>query len=379
MSRFFITVLFLSLTANAFAEKTTLHLCNDNPDRKIYAAYLKQTGGGAGWQSVGWFGVDATKCRDIDVGTYTGKMYVYADDEFHETNWGEGEPKFCVNKINAFSINNADTTECAGADLKKVKSDEYTLVSGVNNITFKPNFASLKFCNKNTQYAVYAAFAKKMDDGSWQSKGWYLVDKGGCRTTAVGKYSGDVRVYAEYNGGEVSFGAGPDGFCVNKTSAFLLDSADDANKCSGSDLKMISSSTQAIQTGVNEVTFEVVPLKTLLNLCNKTTDKNIQASYGTRSSETLFSNKGWVQLSPGSCKEVDLGEYVGKGYIYGEANGGDIYWGSGPLNLCVDKTADFTFGDAGNPTECNSNIKYKMIPTTVFDLIQGHNTFSFQP
>lgn len=369
---------FLFLSPNARAEKTTLHLCNENTDRKIYAAYLKQAGGGAGWQSVGWFGVDSGKCRDVEMGTYTGKVFLYADDEYHQTNWGEGETRFCVNQTNAFSINNADTVACTDATLKKVKSDEYTLVSGMNNVSFHPNFTQLKYCNKNTDYPLYASFAKKTESG-WQSKGWFLVDKNQCMTTTVGKYTGEVRTYAEYNGGEVSYGKGPNQYCVNKTNAFLNENADDATKCTGDAFKMVMVDSNTVQTGVNEVTFEPVTLKTLLQICNHTKDKNIQSSYGLIGADSKYSNTGWLRLAPGACQDLDMGSYVGKAYLYGEANNGDDYWGLGPVNLCVNKTEDFAFADGGNAATCSSDIKFKMVPTTEFNLKQGKNAFSFEP
>lgn len=376
----FLSLLFLAFqtfSLSARAEKTTLHLCNENVDRKVYVAHLRQAGGGAGWQAVGWFGVDRSKCRDVEMGTYTGKIFVYADDEYHETSWGEGNTQFCVNRTNAFSINNADTAACTETQLKRVKSDEYTVVSGMNNITFRPNFARLKYCNQNMEYPLYAAFAKKAETG-WTSKGWFLVEKGQCKETTVGKYTGEIQVYAEYNGGEVAYGQGPGQFCVHRSNAFLIEGADDATKCTGDDYKMVSVDAVSVQAGVNEVTYQPIALKTFLKLCNHTTDKNIQASYGMEAG-SKYTNQGWVQLAPGACQELDVGSYTGKSYVYGEANGGDDYWGIGPLNLCVNKQEDFLFEDSANAGLCSSDIQWKMVPTTEFHLIQGKNTFSFEP
>ena len=164
---------------------TTLNLCNRNTDRGIFGAIMRQVVG-AGWQSTGWYSAAAGQCTSVALGTYTGNVYVYAQDQYQQTSWGDGPASFCVNKTAAFSINNADTAPCTDPTLMKVNADEISVVDGTNTWNATPNLTLVNLCNQNTTIAIDAAIATETN-GSWQSKGWYQLNAGACQSIPLGK------------------------------------------------------------------------------------------------------------------------------------------------------------------------------------------------
>ena len=154
------------------------------------------------------------------MGTYLGKTYLYAEDEFHQTNWGKGSVQFCVNKTAAFAIANADAAACTDSALKKVKSQALD-ITGTTTWNVSPILRSVNFCNQVPGLTVFASFAKNTDAG-WQSIGWYELKPQTCKAANLGKYTGDMYYYAEYNQGEMVWGDGPFQYCVDKTNAFQL-------------------------------------------------------------------------------------------------------------------------------------------------------------
>ena len=174
---------------------------------------------GAGWQSTGWYSATAGQCTSVALGTYTGKVFVYAQDQYQQTNWGDGPISFCVNKTAAFTINNADTTACTDPTLMKVMSDQITVQDGTNTWEAKPNLTLVNLCNQNPALAIVAAIATQTN-GSWQSQGWYALAAGACQSIALGKYTGTLSYYAEYNGGVYQWGPAPFSFASIRHNRF---------------------------------------------------------------------------------------------------------------------------------------------------------------
>ncbi len=102
--------------------------------------------------------------------------------------------------------------------------------------------------------------------------------------------------------------------------------------------------------------------------------------YATGNKEqTKWRSVGWVKLLPGKCQDVNLGNYAGKGFVYAEWNGGENYWGSGPVNLCVKRDEDFTIEDSANAEFCNSDIHQKMVPVYEENINFGTMQIDFKP
>jgi uncharacterized membrane protein len=367
----------LCLASVARAEDTIVTVCNHNSDRAIYATYMKQAGASAGWQSNGWFEAAANACTDIDVGVYTGNVFMYAEDQYEQTNWGEGSQQYCVNKTSAFSINNADIAPCTDSTLKKVNSDQLAVTPGKTEWDVNPNFSQLNFCNQNTTFDIVSAFANPVS-GNLDSQGWYTVPAGKCTLVTVGKYTGPVDYYAEYNQGELAWTGTPFQFCVNRTSAFNLPNADNAALCSTPTVKMVNARSTTVQIGSNTVNFEAQALVTTLQLCNGTTNETLNSSYAISTSGGLWQSNGWESISPGTCTNIGLGSYTGLAYFYAEWNLGQTYWGSGPFNFCVNRTENFTIADAANAGSCNSSTAFKMVPAYSLSVAPGVNTFTFK-
>lgn len=371
---FILVCFFTSLPAYA-AEDTVLSLCNHNTDRAIYAAHMRQLGGGAGWASTGWFKVAAKECTDVKLGQYTGSVFLYAQDEFSESTWGEGQVKFCVHRTNGFSINNADVAPCTDATLMKVNSDEISVHPGKNTWDIQKNFADLNFCNHNPDFSVFTAMSRP-NNGTVRSKGWYEVPAGQCRLITVGKYTGDVGYYAK--GKQFTWEGDASRFCVNSTLGFDLTNADQPSSCTGTGLEMVNPRSTPVAVGTTTVNFEPLSLNTTLFLCNKT-DKPLLSSRALPTSNGLWQSTGWLSLPPQNCATVDLGTYVGKVQLYAEWNQGEQYWGKGPFNFCVHRAQNFTLPDSANTQVCNSSIANKMVPSFEFTVRPGTNTFTFNP
>jgi len=380
MSKFWSSVFYLVLmgvSCEVYGADNILSICNHNSDRSISASYMLQAGGGAGWQSQGWYNAASGQCFDINLGSYVGAIYLYAEDQYQQTNWGEGTVQFCVNRTIAFEINNADTVDCSDPKLKKVHSDQMTIVAGTNIWNVEPNFSQLNLCNHNLSLPMFVALADPAS-GTFTSSGWYQVAAGKCELVMVGKYTGPVSYYAEDSQSDTWTGTAP-AFCVNKTSAFTIPNADQATLCTDTTLKMVSPRSLAVQLGENTVDFEALQTGTILKLCNNIPDKTLMASYAIAGTGSLWQSTGWLQIDPQKCSSVDLGSYVGKSYIYAEWNLGQSYWGSGPFNYCVNRTQNFTIADSTNLAQCNSDINQKMVPAYEFDIQSGTYTFNFNP
>lgn len=123
---------------------------------------------------------------------------------------------------------------------------------------------------------------------------------------------------------------------------------------------------------------EIWPTDSVLRICNNTTDKTLQSSY-TLQTTTGWQSYGWFELKPQACKRFGLGAYKGKTYLYAEFNHGEIYWGKGPVNFCVNKTSNFTIDNTLDANKCDENINQKMVPAFEFNIIAGTNTFTFNP
>lgn len=376
MKNTILSILLLSSLTSLFAANSVVQICNQNADRKIYASHLRQVGGGAGWQSNGWFPIEKSKCLDVNFGTYVGKAYLFAQDEFNESEWGEGSVQFCVNRTQAFSLNNADTIPCTDPTLKRVKSDELSVQPGTTVWNVTPNFSQINFCNQNSAFPVYASYAKKSGSG-WQSAGWYAVEPQKCRVVTVGKYSGEAYYFGEY--GALSWGEGPFSYCVNKTQPFTISNAEQSALCTGESVKMAKANRIEIVPGTNTVNFQEILAKSIIKLCNRTNNRTLEAMYAVAGEGQKWRSKGWVEIAPGKCSEVDLGHYAGKGYVYAEWNKGEEFWGSGPVNLCVKRDENFTIEDSGNTELCNSDIHNKMVPVYEENITFGTLQINFNP
>jgi len=365
-----------SLSALAQAEETVISICNNNADRAIYSAYLKQAGAAAGWQSRGWFKIEKSSCTDVNIGNYSGNVYLFSQDEFQETTWGESVVKFCVNKTDAFVIDNADRAVCNESNLKRVASDMLAVTPGKTTWSVNPNISSLRICNRNDLLTTYASIAHDKN-GSLTSKGWYKIDPNSCRTLTVGKYTGPVAYYAENNLGQYAWEGETVRYCVNRSNAFEIANATNESACLTTATKMVKARTVNVNVGLTEVELEKKNVDTVLRLCNNTASKTLRTSYATELPAGVWQSKGWTTINPGTCQNVGLGNYVGKTYLYAEYNQGQMFWGSGPFQYCVNRDVDFSIDDAANATVCNSSLSQKFVPAFEFNVRPGSNSFTF--
>jgi uncharacterized membrane protein len=111
---------------------------------------------------------------------------------------------------------------------------------------------TLAFCN-DTSNRVYAAYATWVGTQRWQSRGWYSVDPGACRSLDLGSYSGNILVYGRNNTSRWEGGAAS--ICVNTSSSFNYPSSDRIS-CNGSNQRRVGMSSMSVGGGTATYSFD---------------------------------------------------------------------------------------------------------------------------
>lgn len=115
--------------------------------------------------------------------------------------------------------------------------------------------------------------------------------------------------------------------------------------------------------------------QSILVLCNRTGKSEIFAAYAAN--EGSWTSRGWYGIKDGECSKIPLGSYRGKVYVYGEYNGGELIWGDGPQNFCVNATKAFILKNAD--VECTASPELKKPRFgEEFPIEAGANTYNFK-
>lgn len=133
-----------SLSANTFGnfqstptpksntlQNTTLIEFYNNTGSDISACYAYYNNEDRCWTSVGWYTIPPYSNKTIDIGNYTGNIYIRGRQGL-TTEWGSGDGQFCVDATQAFNIKFADTKDC----WSKKKFTKRSVVAGLNKWTF---------------------------------------------------------------------------------------------------------------------------------------------------------------------------------------------------------------------------------------------------
>ncbi len=133
MKKTIITLILVLFSLITFSQ-TKIKLRN-NTDKKVYATLVYQIQNG-GWTSFGWYTVDKYSNRTIDIGNYTGDVFVHGRSGLIFTGkWGRGYT-FCIDENDAFRIYNANEVNCkASAEFSKLSN---VLYGSTTNFTFNP-------------------------------------------------------------------------------------------------------------------------------------------------------------------------------------------------------------------------------------------------
>jgi hypothetical protein len=131
------------LSSNSFvsqpstsAQKSTQQMSTliefyNNTGYEISACYAYYDNEDKCWTSVGWYAIKPYSNRTIDIGNYTGNIYIRGRQGL-ATEWGSGDGQFCVDATQAFTIKFADTKDC----WSKKKFTKRYVNPGVNKWTF---------------------------------------------------------------------------------------------------------------------------------------------------------------------------------------------------------------------------------------------------
>ncbi|WP_374505069.1 hypothetical protein [Flavobacterium sp.] len=115
---------------NSIQNATLIEFYN-NTGSEISACYAYYNNNDRCWTSVGWYTIPAYSYKSINIGNYSGNVYIRGRQGL-ATEWGSGEGQFCVDATQAFNIKFADTKDC----WSKKKFSKFFVVSGVNKWTF---------------------------------------------------------------------------------------------------------------------------------------------------------------------------------------------------------------------------------------------------
>jgi hypothetical protein len=115
---------------NSIQNSTSIEFYN-NTGSEISACYAYYNNNDRCWTSVGWYTIPAYSYKSINIGNYSGNVYIRGRQGL-ATEWGSGDGQFCVDATQAFNIKFADTKDC----WSKKKFTKFFVVSGVNKWTF---------------------------------------------------------------------------------------------------------------------------------------------------------------------------------------------------------------------------------------------------
>jgi len=113
-------------------QNSTLIEFYNNTGTEISACYAYFNNEDKCWTSVGWYAIPAYSYKTINIGNYTGNIYLRGRQGL-VTEWGSGDGQFCVDATQAFNIKFADTKDCWS---KKNFTKNY-VNPGLNKWTFK--------------------------------------------------------------------------------------------------------------------------------------------------------------------------------------------------------------------------------------------------
>lgn len=115
---------------NSIQNSTSIEFYN-NTGSEISACYAYYNNNDRCWTSVGWYTIPAYSYKTINIGNYSGNVYIRGRQGL-VTEWGSGDGQFCVDATQAFNIKFADTKDC----WSKKKFSKFYVVSGINKWTF---------------------------------------------------------------------------------------------------------------------------------------------------------------------------------------------------------------------------------------------------
>ncbi len=121
--------MFVLCGSSAFTQ-TKIQLYN-NSDTELWSCYAYYNNEDKCWTSVGWYTVPAYNSKTIDIGKYTGDIYIRGRQGLL-TEWGSGDAYFCVDPDDAFNIKFADTKDC----WSKKAFSKLKVTPGINKWTF---------------------------------------------------------------------------------------------------------------------------------------------------------------------------------------------------------------------------------------------------
>ena len=129
-------IVIIALIALSFTSKAQNSLrLENNTNSTVYASYGIYEQSEKCWVTYGWYEIKAYNNFVLDLGDYTGQVYVHGQHQGLLTNksWGDGE-YMCVNEFKQFRIACARLTNCN----KKKPFSAIQINSGENLFRFNP-------------------------------------------------------------------------------------------------------------------------------------------------------------------------------------------------------------------------------------------------
>jgi uncharacterized membrane protein len=138
----------------------------------------------------------------------------------------------------------------------------------------------------------------------------------------------------------------------------------------------IGYSAISLADGMSTLDRDVTPTEqSQLALCNHSGKSNIYAAYAAN--EGTWTTHGWYSIKDGECAKISLGTYRGDVFVYGEYNGGELIWGDGSQNFCVNIEKAFVLKNADTECAASPELKNPRFGQE-FPIVPGVNTYNFK-
>ena len=122
-------------TTTTTTTATTMVQFYNNTSEDVLVAIAFYDKESDGWSSKGWWTVPSYKQFNLDLGNYTGRIYIHGEQSgLMGSSWGKGY-SFCVDKDKGFLIHNADKADCF---LHKPDFSEHKVATGISKWEFNP-------------------------------------------------------------------------------------------------------------------------------------------------------------------------------------------------------------------------------------------------
>jgi len=350
----------LEPSASASTE-TKVNFCNKS-EEKVFIAVGYKTPEEAGVLARGWWGIEPQKCNELSLPLEDGKIYFHASSSSSILQW-LGDTSLCVDTVNAFDLDHADSMACTASDqehrgFKELSVRNMPVVEGVSTVDITPGDATrvgggMKFCN-DTDEELYLSLGQKNATASKTTiNGWFSIKAGKCYETTRLNDADEVYYFANTSNTDKKW-RGDVAFCTDDYDGYSYDDAAHMD-CMKNNQKMQLFKKEKIGSdGLFEHHFKSADahvVRSIVELCNSRSEKNVGViAWKNPEFPGQLISKGWYNLAGGECIK-DLAIDAEEILIYLENSDRTVLI-DGPTEACINNSKAFQFSRA-TEMKCN--------------------------